>query len=139
MEPERPARDGDGGMTLDDVRSAGLVYVGTAYTRYPYGIERAYTDACRITAALVKTGCKVFSPIAHGHGIAVHGGIDPYDFKMWLEFDAIMMERSDAIVIAKMESWEQSSGIAHEIDVFTKAGKPVFYLDPVTMEVSDRP
>ncbi len=126
-------------MNLDDLKSHSLIYVGTAYTRYPEGIDAAYIEACRVTAELVKAGCPVFSPISHGHGIAIHGGIDPLDFKMWLEFDATMMDRSDAIIVVKMDSWESSSGIAHEIEVFRKAKKPVYFLDPQSLELRSVP
>jgi hypothetical protein len=30
-----------------------------------------------------------------------------------------------------LEGWQESIGVTHEIEVFTKAGKPIEYLMPV--------
>lgn len=40
------------------------------------------------------------------------------------------MAKSDAMIVAMMDTWEISKGIRHEIETFVDAGKPVFYLDP---------
>lgn len=114
-----------------------LTYLGSPYTKYPAGIEQAFKDVSAIAAKMLEAGVSVYSPIAHTHPIAIHGGLDPLDFEKFLKFDAAMMKKSDALVIAMMESWEQSYGLRHEIDVFKKAGKPVFALTPATMQVFD--
>jgi hypothetical protein len=46
------------------------------------------------------------------------------------------MTASAACVVATMPTWEQSKGIAHEIEFFRKARKPVFYLNPETLKVT---
>lgn len=114
-----------------------LVYMATPYTRFPGGIEAAFQEASRIAACLMIAGVKVYSPIAHTHPLAIHGGLDPLDHNLWLPFDAAMIMKADACAVAKMETWEESRGITHEIDAFELLGKPVFYLDPKTLEVTD--
>lgn len=121
---------------MERLQKFGLVYLGTPYSKFPDGIVAAFEQAAALTGRLLTAGVRAYSPIAHTHPIAIYGGLDPLDHTIWLPFDAAIMEKSDAIAVAKMESWERSYGIKHEIEVFTKAGKPVFYLDPVTMEVS---
>jgi hypothetical protein len=116
-----------------------LVYLGSPYSKYQPGIEAAFRDASAIAGRLLLAGVKVYSPIAHTHPIAMHGRIDPYDHKIWLPFDQAMMDASKAMVVAKMDSWDKSFGIAHEIEYFGSAGKPIFYLDPETMELADKP
>lgn len=116
-----------------------LVYVGTPYTRYPKGIEMAFIDACKLTARLLKEGIKVYSPIAHTHPVAIHGKIDPLDLNTWLPFDAAIMAKADAMIVAQMESWDRSTGVAHEIAVFKAAGKPIFYLDPEDLRIDVSP
>lgn len=116
-----------------------LCYVGTPYTKYPDGIEQAFIDACKITAKLMLADVKVYSPIAHTHPIAIYGGIDPLNHGIWLPFDRSMMDAADAMIVAMMESWDNSYGVKHEINVFTRAGKPVYYLDPITMSVNNSP
>ena len=105
------------------------IYVATPYSKYPHGTEEAYRMACRVTALLLKAGLPVFSPIAHSHGIAQIGGIDPVDHDFWVDADKAMLETAGALLVVQAEGWEQSRGMAHEIDVFTKAGKPIFVME----------
>ncbi len=122
-------------MTISALYDFDLIYVGTPYTRYKGGIERAFVDACKITARLIELGLNVYSPIAHTHPIAVHGGLNPVDLTLWLDFDAAMMMKADAMIVARLPGWKESSGVRHEIDVFTLAKKPVFHLDCDRMEL----
>lgn len=117
-------------MKLDHLKTFDLIYVGTPYTKYPGGIEAAFVGACKLTARLLKEGLKVYSPIAHTHPIAIHGGIDPLDLSVWLPFDAAIMAKADAMIVAMMPSWSNSTGIRHEIDVFVAGGKPVYFMSP---------
>jgi hypothetical protein len=111
-------------------RSIGLAYLATPYTKYPLGIERAFIDAAALAAQLMRACVKVYSPIAHTHPLAVHGHIDPLDHAIWLPFDEAMMAAADVLIVARMEGWRESKGIAHEVEFFERAGKPIFDLDP---------
>jgi len=121
-----------------DLKQYHIVYLATPYTRYPTGIVQAFRDACTIAAKLVKDGVSVYSPIAHTHPIAIHGEIDPLDLAIWIPFDHAMLGVSDALLVAKMLSWELSYGIKQESEFFRKANKPIFFLNPHNMEVSQR-
>lgn len=115
-----------------------LIYLATPYSRYPAGIYAAFADASRLAAALLVAGHKVYSPIAHTHPLAIHGKLDPLDLSIWLPFDEAMMERADLLVVAHMEGWDESKGVAHEIGVFRAAGKPIYDLDPDTLSMMRR-
>lgn len=126
--------------TLSDVAKFNLVYLASPYSKYPArdgmtGLEVAFRDISKIAAKLLRLGLRVYSPIAHTHPIAVYGNVDALDHSIWLPFDQAIMEKSDAMLVAKMETWQISTGIKHEIDFFTEAGKPIFYLDIETLEV----
>ena len=121
--------------SIDKLKKYNLCYVATPYSRYPGGIEKAYQAACALCAQLLLAGVKVFSPIAHSHGIAVHGKLDPLDHKIWLPFDEAVMQASNALLVAKMKTWEVSYGIDKEIEWFAAKNKPVHFLDPITFEV----
>lgn len=116
-----------------------LIYVGTPYTRYQKGIEMAFIDACKLTGRLLQEGLRVYSPIAHTHPIAIHGKIDPLDHKIWLPFDAAIMAKADAMIVAQLDTWDKSTGVAHEIAVFKAAGKPIFYMDPDILQTDVSP
>lgn len=107
-----------------------MIYLATPYTNYPAGIEAAYVFACEQAALLMRAGIPTYSPIAHMHGIGIHGRVDPKDHQFWLTADEPMMAVCDSIVVCKGESWEQSRGIAREIKTFTEMGKLVFYMEP---------
>lgn len=126
-------------MNLEQLRTAGLCYLATPYSKFPAGIDNAFKVACRLTAELIRVGIKVYSPIAHTHPIALYGQIDPLDHDIWMPFDTAMMDKADALLIAQMESWEISKGIAIEVDYFLLNGKPIFYLNPQSLHVERAP
>lgn len=125
--------------TFDKLKPYELIYLGTPYTKYPHGIHAAFNDAAELMAELIRDGLRCYSPIVHCHPIAIHGNLDPLDHKIWLPFNSVMMRKSDAFLIAMMESWEDSTGIQLEIVSFRVRQTPVFYLNPVTWVVSERP
>lgn len=102
-----------------------LWYLATPYTHYAPGLKKAFRHAAQAAAGLLKQGINVYSPIAHSHPIAWYGGISPTDQKLWLAFDAAMMERCDGLIVIRMAGWNESAGIAHEIGEFLKQGKPI--------------
>jgi hypothetical protein len=122
-------------MTLDDLKQYGMVYLGTPYTKFPRGILAASHEACTLTGKLLQAGVKVFSPIAYGHLMATYSGIDPLDLKLWLPLNDAMMKRSDVLLVGRMEAWGESRGLADEITTFMVDAKPIFYIDPDTLEV----
>ena len=106
-----------------------LIYLATPYTHYPDGLDAAFEDASAIAGALIKRGLTIFSPICHSHPIAKHGGIDAVDHELWMRIDREMWERCDELLVAKMSGWDQSRGIAAEIEYFLSHGKPVTYTE----------
>lgn len=104
-------------------------YLASPYSRFPAGLELAFQEACKATAALIRLGVRVYSPIAHTHPCAILGEIDPYDHKIWLPADEPFMRLASGLIVLKMESWEISYGIAEEIKVFEAAGKPIVYME----------
>ena len=108
----------------------GFYYLGTPYSKYPAGLEAAFVEAARIAGVLIAAGLPIFSPIAHSHPIAMHGGLDPLAHEIWLRLDKHMMRAAEGLIVAEMDGWEESHGLAHEIDYFEAMDKPIFYLDP---------
>jgi nucleoside 2-deoxyribosyltransferase len=105
-------------------------YLASPYSKFSGGIVAAFEEVCEQAALLVRAGVPVFSPIAHTHSIALHGHLDPYDLSIWLEADRAFMDAAKAIIVCKMDGWDQSVGVAHEIEHFRKAGKQVIMMDP---------
>jgi hypothetical protein len=126
-------------MTSLDLRTAGLVYLATPYSKYPEGLPAAHDAACVLAGRLIKSGVDVFCPIAHTHNIALLAGINPLDHAIWLRLDEAMMAACAILCVAEMRSWQRSYGIAKEIEWFTARSKPVVYLDPDSLRVSTTP
>lgn len=111
------------------LRAERLIYIATVYTRWHDGPDDAFVEACRVTADLLKQGVRAVSPIAHSHPIAIHGGIDETDHDFWMRADRPLMEACSALLVVMMPGWRESRGIKEEIDQFTRAGKPVEFLE----------
>lgn len=110
-------------------------YLATPYSKFPGGLDEAFKVACKAAADLIRAGVRVYSPIAHTHPVAIHGGIDPYDHGIWLPADKPFMDLARGLVVLKAESWEKSYGISVEIEEFKKAGKPIVYMYPGAVPV----
>ena len=105
-----------------------FVYLATPYSKFPEGIHAAFLAACEVAAWLIGQTVRVYCPIAHTHPIAIAGMIDPHDHKIWLPADRPFMDAAGGLLVAKLPTWEDSFGIAMEIETFQKAGKPVEFL-----------
>lgn len=114
-----------------------LYYLATPYSKYKDGIEAAFAAAAELAARLLRNGVCVYSPIAHTHPIAVHGKLDPFDHSIWMPFDEHLMRVCDGLLVAKMAGWDQSYGVDFEIKWFMAAAKPVLYLHPGSLVLSD--
>jgi hypothetical protein len=110
-----------------------LAYLATPYSRYKHGTVAAFQEASRLAGRLIKAGQLVYSPIAHTHPIARYGGIDPLDHAFWMAINQGMLDRCDVLLVAHLDGWKESKGIAIEVAEFERMGKPIFDLDPVTL------
>lgn len=107
-----------------------LWYLASPYSRYVGGTENAFREAAEATAALVRAGYKVFSPIVHSHVVAHAGRFDPLDCAMWLEQDEPFMKAAAGIVVLMLEGWQESVGVSHEIERFAQMDKPIVLMVP---------
>lgn len=116
----------------------GLVYLATPYSKFPGGPLLAYETAARVAGKMLLEGYYVYSPIAHTHPIATIAGIDPFNHDIWLPFDEVMMSAADSLAVATLPGWRDSYGVSHEIAAFKRMDKPIFYIDPDTLETSEK-
>lgn len=86
--------------------------------------------ACRL---IQEKKLHIFSPIAHTHAIAECGDL-PSDIAYWEEFDTILLKASSRLLIATIEGWEESVGIAVERKIMASLGRPIVLVDPETLE-----
>ena len=105
-----------------------IFYLATPYSRYEYGRERAFVEACKAAAILLKRGLFVFSPVAHSHPIAEHGGIDPLCHQTWMPLDLAMLDECAGLLVIMMPGWKESIGVQREIAHAIETEKSVCYL-----------
>jgi hypothetical protein len=92
------------------------IYLAAPYSA-PTEAEREarFIQANKAAAFLMQKGHIVFSPISHSHPIAHHiGNHLSHDF--WLKQDFSFMDWADELWILCADGWEQSKGIALEIE-----------------------
>ena len=107
-----------------------LVYLATPYSKYPGGRQKAYQEACKKAGELMKQGYAVFCPIAHSHSIETDGDFGEIeDGDWWLQQDFAILDWCDALVVYKMPGWEESYGVAKEIERADKLEIPINYIE----------
>ena len=107
-----------------------MIYLASPYTHADAGVRKErFRAACRATAALMRQGHVVFSPIVHGHPLVAEGL--PIEWPWWERFDREHLSRCDEVVVLMLDGWETSAGVQAEIRIAEESGKPVRYLAPV--------
>lgn len=105
-----------------------LWYVATPYAACPTGKVDGYHRAAEALAELQRRGVHAFSPIAHNHtaGLSL-----PQTHEFWMAVDRVFMDRCDGLLVMRQPGWKESKGVTEEVQIFSKAGKPVqFASDP---------
>lgn len=107
------------------VLPASYWYLATPYSQWSPNLDTAYKEACRCAAAFMRVGFPVMSPIAHSHGIAIHGGIAAVNHEFWMSVYDPLIEMAGGLAMVMMDGWRESRGMAEEHDRFLVAGKPI--------------
>lgn len=107
----------------------GFWYLATPYSKHPRGHEAAFAEAIEAAAICIRGGVMVVSPIAHSHPIAVRGAIGGH-YDAWRELDEALIDASNGIIVVEMDGWQESEGIAFELERAAALGIPVLYMSP---------
>lgn len=107
------------------------------YLACPYSHDDPTVRAERFMAAnaaagqLMKQGLVVFSPISQTHPIAEQVGL-PLGWDYWEQFDTAFIEKSEQLIVLRLDGWANSLGVRSEIALAIKLGIPVTYMEPVS-------
>jgi hypothetical protein len=119
-----------------------MIYLASPYSHPDPAVrEQRYVAACKAAAMLMRNnpwGDIVFSPIAHSHGIAIHGGLG-LDADTWWEINMAMLEQCDEMVVLTLDGWRESAGVLQEIAKAKRVPLLVKYMDPDTGKLTDCP
>jgi hypothetical protein len=115
-----------------------LRYLASPYTAYKGGMEQAFIDVAILAGRLFAIGIPTFSPIAHAYPYVKYGNLDPFDYPAWKPIQERLMDACDSLIVAHMDGWESSVGIAHEVAYFERSKKPIFDLNVETLVLIKR-
>lgn len=103
-------------------------YLASPYT-HPSALvrEQRYLDLRDYAGPLMAIGYYVYAPILNTHPIAGRYGL-PMEFEWWEGFNRAFIERSAGVVVADMDGWRESRGVAHEIALARELGLPTYLL-----------
>lgn len=119
----------------DLVIDKGYWYLASPYSKYEGGPWMAWTDISRIAMRLTHLGIVVYAPISHSHSLHVFQALTEPTVD-WLKIDKHFVDLSHGLIICAMDGWDQSSGVAKEIGWFKESGKPMYLMDPYTLDYS---
>lgn len=104
-----------------------MIYLASPYSHEQASVRhRRFLDARDFTYAHLSRGVPLFSPIVYGHQFSA-------DYQMgtahedWLSLNVSMLNAAEMMWVLCLEGWEQSRGVAHEIDHMIAQGKTVYY------------
>lgn len=106
-----------------------LIYIASPYTN-PDSIIRIqnYLDVTKIAADLVSVGHVAISPITYGHVLAECKEM-PTDWEFWMDFCLVLLNKCDKLLVCNtIPGWENSKGVAAEIEFAKQNGIKVEYL-----------
>jgi len=111
-----------------------LVYLACPYSHDEARVRLQRFRAVNVAAAtLMAEGVYVYSPISHTHPIAEAGGL-PLGFDFWEGYDRAIISACRALVVLKLDGWEESTGVQSEIEIAGELGIPVEYMEPLPVE-----
>lgn len=115
-----------------------IVYLAGPYSHAdPRVREQRYEELTATAAWLVKySGYIVFSPITLTHPLeAAMGSASTFSDpnSPWLEFDQPFMKVCDVCCVLTLPGWRESAGVKHEIEWFESQGRPVWYLEDISL------
>ena len=102
-----------------------MIYVGSPYTHPdPVIMKQREHQAAAYTAWLLRNGHKAFSPIVHGHALAIRFDL-PRQAGFWLDLCLDQLQHATALHVLTLDGWEKSVGLSYEIAFARKNEIPV--------------
>jgi len=107
-----------------------LVYLAAPYSHIdPHVRETRFLQINEAASHFMRWGFHVFSPISHGHPIALAGGL-PTDWEFWRAYSEEMIGACGVLLVLQLPGWDSSTGVAAEVGIAEHMRLPVVYVPP---------
>jgi len=91
-----------------------FVYLASPYTHGdPKIVEERAAAAANFTAAHLRKGVFIYSPIVHCHELAKTHDL-PKDFEFWKSYNFAMLSKASELWVLTLAGWEVSKGVREE-------------------------
>ena len=101
-----------------------IIYLASPYSDpSPAVRQRRYEQVCEATAAMLRAGYMVYSPIVHSHPLTEYGL--PTEWAYWERLDTRMIAACDALWVLTLDGWSDSKGVMSEMRIAQQMGKRV--------------
>lgn len=115
---------------------SGFIYLGSPYAKYHAGLNEAARVVTECAGKLMARGMRIYCPIAHGHAVTQYQVL-PRTWEYWKDQDQPLIDAAAALIVLEMDGWWESVGLKYEFESFLTAGKPIVYLKPEDLGVSE--
>lgn len=106
-----------------------LIYLASPYTNSDRAILIAnYEKISEVAAKLIEEGNMVYAPVSYGHNLC-NFRVLPTNWEFWMDLCFNFLTRCDKMVICMIPGWEESKGIAAEIEICKEHNIPIEYLE----------
>lgn len=106
-----------------------LVYIGSPYSHPDKDVmEKNFRLVSTFAANLCAEGRVAFSPITYGHTLLGFREM-PHTWEFWQNFCLSFLAQSDELMVYKMPGWENSRGLAEEIEFAKELGIKITYIE----------
>ena len=124
-----------------EYRPPDYIYLASPYTSYQSNARDnareengRYKQIVEITALLIRRNYLVYSPIVHTHPIYKTGLVTGGAWDSWSDFDCATISHMDCLCVVEMDGWQDSRGMAAEVDFAKAMGIPIIHL-PLPIEL----
>jgi hypothetical protein len=120
----------------NDIHIGSIVFVATAYSHPdPAVTEQRKKTVSDVCSDLVNKGIHAVSPVIYGLALYESGKFKDTTWNTWSDFCTALLLKCDAVYVIKGDGWDKSLGVAGEILVARTKNVPVFFIDPLTLEI----
>ena len=112
-----------------------MIFISAPYTHHvDQVVEMRIKKVAQYCAMLLKDGKSCLTPLTAGSCILRYEKL-PSDFQFWKKMSYDMLEVCDVVHVLMLDGWKESVGVTSEIDFAIANDVPIFYVDPIVLQI----